>query len=152
MEVKDNGAALPTRSTATDLSRLPGGFRRIRLMHRTGVVDQLQYYSRTWRRHSGGEHGRTGNNLHGDTTRWPQGRIVAATLHSAVAVHNVFSMKSLAIVFFGIMTAAAILGCGSDKLETGYHYRSLELSETQRKAMYSEPYSQNAAAAAERKR
>jgi len=56
-------------------------------------------------------------------------------------------MKLLAISLLGIIAALALVGCGSDKLETGYHYSSLELNETQRKAMYSEPYSQNAAAA-----
>jgi len=56
-------------------------------------------------------------------------------------------MRMLAIIFLGTLAAAAIMGCGSDKLETGYHYQSLELNESQRKAMYSEPYSQNAAAA-----
>lgn len=60
-------------------------------------------------------------------------------------------MKSLAAILLGIISAMALIGCGQEKLETGYRYRSLDMNETQRKGMYAPAYSENAAAAAQNK-
>jgi len=46
-----------------------------------------------------------------------------------------------------VLAVLATAGCGSTKLETGYEPRSLDMSLTQRRALYADPYSQEASQA-----
>ncbi len=54
--------------------------------------------------------------------------------------------KSLIVLMLST-TVAAVAGCNSDSLEDGYKYSALSMNETQKKAMYSSPFSQDSRAA-----
>jgi hypothetical protein len=49
-------------------------------------------------------------------------------------------MRRLTVIFLSVLAS----GCGSSKLETGYEPKRLDMPLSQRQALYSDPYSQQA--------
>lgn len=60
---------------------------------------------------------------------------------------TVGAARPAALALLAVLFAAAAGGCGGGKLATGYQYRPLGASDTQRRAYYAPEYSREAAMA-----
>jgi hypothetical protein len=57
---------------------------------------------------------------------------------------TLFNMRAARIALFMSFCLAGLVGCSSDKLETGYQYTPLGATPTQRRAYYAGPFSPEA--------